>query len=101
MNSLRLDLQSTLEEILGSNKVYYQPPARVDYPCIIYDKSDYALEFANDKRYKTATEYIITVIGKEADNEEICYKLMDLPYCNFDRRFISDNLYHDVFTLFL
>ena len=34
----RLELQSKLEEILGSRQVYYQPPetVKMEYPAIVY-----------------------------------------------------------------
>lgn len=96
----RLDLQELLEEKLGNNRVYFQPPSSLVYPCIIYEKKDYDVLNADDRKYFMKARYTITLIGKSADNDTVCKKLLDIPYCSFDRRFISDNLYHDVFNLY-
>ena len=38
----RIELQSKLEELLGSRQVYYQPPetVKMEYPAIVYSKSN-------------------------------------------------------------
>lgn len=97
----RLELQSKLEEILGSRNVYYQPPSNINigYPAIVYSKSNYKSTHANDAVYSIKTRYSITVIDKKPDNEVI-EKIMGLPYCSYDRHYTSDNLNHDVLTLY-
>ena len=37
-----LRLQETLETILGSENVYFQPPEsyKIEYPCIIYERAN-------------------------------------------------------------
>ncbi len=97
----RLELQTKLEELLGSENVYYQPPEsiKMEYPAIVYTKSNIQSRFANDKSYSQMTSYDITVIDKRPDNEVI-RKLLELPYCSFDRHFKSSNLNHDVLTLY-
>ena len=55
-----------------------------------------------DKRYcdiKLNKKIKIIVIDKKPDNEVI-NKLLELPYCSYDRQYVADNLYHDVFTLY-
>ena len=96
----RLELQELLEGVLGSNKVYYQASSRLFYPCIVYEKSDHFYNYADNLKYKNKVQYTVTLIGKTADNDEIVNKLLALDYCGYDRRFVSDNLYHDVFTLY-
>lgn len=100
MAKSRLLLQETLESILGSNKVYFQAPTKVTYPCIIYELSDRDELYADNLRYKTMKRYTIMLIGKNPDNDETVNKILDLDYCSFDRRYISDNLYHDVFDIY-
>lgn len=97
----RLNLQSLLEELLGSRNVYYQPPKgmMMNYPAIIYSKSDIDTKHANDKVYKKRKKYELIVIDKKPDNPVI-EELLLLPYCSFDRQYIADNLYHDVFKLY-
>lgn len=97
----RLELQSKLEELLGNRNVYYQPPEsiKLNYPAIIYSKSNLQNRFANDKRYSKISRYEITVIDRKPDNVVID-EILELPYCSFDRHYTADNLYHDTFTLY-
>ena len=79
----RLNLQSKLEELLGSR----------------YVKGKLTRVYANNKTYRLLTRYDLTVISNRPDNPVI-QKLLELPYCSYDRRYISDNLYHDSLTLY-
>ena len=97
----RIDLQNVLEKILGSRNVYYQPPEslKMSYPAIVYSRKTIDNLYANNSVYKQNYAYEITVIDKNPDNE-IVNKVSKLPTCRFDRHFKSDNLNHDVFTLY-
>lgn len=97
----RLELQAKLEELLGLNHVYYQPPEslRLEYPAIVYSKSKIETRKANNSTYSKFTRYDITVIDKRPDNPVID-KLMELPYCSYDRPYKADNLNHDVLSLY-
>lgn len=96
----RIELHNILIDIIGNSNVYYQPPSKMLYPCIVYDKNDYLQEYGDDIKYRIRTQYTITLIGKVTDNDSIIDKILELPFCAYDRRYISDNLYHDVFTLY-
>lgn len=100
MNS-RLKLQTLLEELLGSRNVYYQPPAtlRMKYPAIVYSRNDIETYHADDSVYLQKTGYTVTVLDKNPDSEYVG-KISMLPMCSFDRHYVSDNLHHDVFTLY-
>lgn len=97
----RIDLQNVLEELLGSRNVYYQPPEslKMSYPAIVYSRKTIDNSYANNSVYKQNYAYEITVIDKNPDGE-IVNKVSKLPTCRFDRHFKSDNLNHDVFTLY-
>lgn len=97
----RIDLQNLLETLLGSENVYYDPPTSLamKYPAIRYSKSDIDTVYANNSTYKSTKRYEIIVIDKKADNPVI-EKLLNLPYCSFDRHYKSDNLNHDVLILY-
>lgn len=97
----RNELQYLLEELLGSLHVYYQPPANIkmEYPAIVYSKSRIDVTRANNRAYSMNDRYEIIVIDKRPDNEVI-KKLLGIPYCTHDRHYKSDNLNHDVFTLY-
>lgn len=97
----RLELQSKLEELHGSENVYFQPPAtiKMNYPAIVYKKSKIDKIVANDKLYLKKTCYEVIVIDRKSDNNSID-KLLELPYCTWVRGYVVDGLYHDVFTLY-
>ena len=98
----RADLHQELVSVLGSNHVYFQPPetTKLIYPCIVYNLSSTDQRYADDKQYKFRDRYDVTIITK--DPELSVRKMMAERFqlCSFDRRFVSDNLYHDVFTLY-
>lgn len=97
----RLNLQTTLENILGSRNVYYQPPesVKMQYPAIVYFRNSIENNHANDSVYNQNVSYEIIVIYKDPDSE-IPIAVSQLPLCKFNRRYTADNLYHDVFTLY-
>lgn len=97
----RLELQSKLEELLGSRQVFSKPPEsrKIEYPAIMYSLKNIRRTFANNGTYYKMNCYEIIVIGKK-QNTEIMDKLLELPYCSYDRSYKADNLVHDVFTLF-
>ena len=102
----RTDLSAIFREILGTKykkyKVYFQPPAsqKMEYPCIRYEKTNYSTDYADDLIYRKNTHYTVTLIGFDPDNDDLIDRLLQLQYWSFDRRYIADNLYHDVFDLY-
>lgn len=97
----RLDLQTKFEEILGSRNVYFQPPASVkmQYPAIVYSLKNIEKNFANNLSYIVTPGYEVILIDKNPDSVYI-EKILELPYCGFDRHYTSDNLNHFVFTIY-
>jgi hypothetical protein len=97
----RPDLQSRFEEILGSSNVYFQPPEtiKLKYPCIIYSLTEIYTRNADDKHYSMQKVYTVTVISRDPDNR-IAEAILDYPKTRFDRRYVADNLYHDILTLY-
>lgn len=97
----REKLHSKLILLLGSNNVYYQPPAGKEmlYPCIRYSINEIDSKKANNLSYINTKGYNIIVISKSPDHEVI-EKLLELPMSSFDRHYVSDNLNHDVIKLF-
>lgn len=98
----RLELQSKLEELLGSRHVYYQPPEsiKMEYPAIVYSKNTYKSKPADDISYLLTKQYAVTVIDKKPDNSVIERLIESFPYCSHDRHYKADNLNHDVLTLY-
>lgn len=97
----RLELQTKLEELLGSRNVYFQPPetVKLSYPAIVYSREPIENRYANNGVYMQFVRYSVTVIDKNPDSE-IVPKISLLPMCRHDRHFKSNNLNHDVFTLY-
>lgn len=100
--STRLELHETLCDILGSRNAYFQPPesVKMKYPAIVYSRENIENRNANDSVYIQSPVYNITVIDEDPDSE-IVEKVSRLPMCRFDRHYKSDNLNHDVFTIYL
>jgi hypothetical protein len=95
------DLQKILEEKLSSRNVYYQPPESITmaYPAIRYALTNINSTYANNRAYNHLRCYEIIVISRTADNP-VVDKILGLPYCSYNRHYVSDNLHHDVLTLY-
>lgn len=98
----RLELHEELVEILGSEHVYFQPPASIKlvYPCIVYSRSDIDKKNADDGLYKSTNQYYVTVIDHDPDSEIPDNLLSHFAMCRFDRSFPSDNLNNSVLVLY-
>lgn len=99
--STRLELHEALCDILGTRNVYFQPneSTKMKYPAIVYSRSDFANEYANNGVYIQSPTYQVIVIDPDPDSE-IVDKIKMLPKCSFDRHYVADNLNHDSFTLY-
>lgn len=97
----RLILQTSLEDLLGSGNVYYQPPngLKLVYPCIVYNWDSADTKFADNNPYSFRRRYQVTIIDRNPDSL-IPEKVAALPMCLFDRFFTADNLNHSVFNLY-
>ena len=97
----RIELQTILEDILGSRNVYYQPPANITlkFPAIVYSLSKIRHPYANNYKYLENRSYELTLIDPDPDSEYV-NDILRLPHCEFDRLFKSDNLNHFTFTLY-
>lgn len=97
----RAELQTKLKEILGSDNVYFQPPASVaiKYPAIVYQRDTTQIHHAGNGLYASYKRYQITVIDRNPDSV-IPDKVLELPMCSHDREFVADGLNQDVFTLY-
>lgn len=103
----RLELHETLCEIIniteidGDRHTYYNTPesVKMKYPAIRYKRTKPNVIHANDAMYKNMRAYELTVIDADPDSE-IVTKVEQLPYCSFDRSYVSDNLNHTTFTIY-
>ena len=97
----RLSLQTQLEELLGSRNVYFQPPesVKMNYPAIVYELDDISNSHADDGVYLSRKRYSITLIDGDPDSIFVD-KIANLPTCNFNRHYKSDNLNHWNFSIY-
>lgn len=88
-------------QILGSDNVYFQPPAnvRMQYPAIKYELSGISVGHADDRPYRSAKKYQVTIIDRNPDSF-LPDMVQALPFCSFDRHYAADNLNHWVFSLY-
>lgn len=98
----RIQLHEKLLALFGSNRVYFQPPPTIEmsYPAIVYNLDGIYTRAANNGKYVKEDRYIVTFIHKDPDINYSDEMFAIFPMCSFDRRFVSDNLYHDVYTLY-
>lgn len=101
--SQRLGLQNELEKVMdGSGKVYYLPDLNVklSYPCIVYELSNEEFTKANNKVYGSLDYYDVVIIDKDPTTP-IKDRLVRHGFggIRFDRRYLSDNLYHFVYRI--
>lgn len=103
----RTDFHQILCKILDcpvtgkSCRVFFQPPASIQltYPCIVYNFEDIDNDYANNTKYISTRRYSVILIDKNPDSEYI-ELLNQLPLAEYDRHYTSDNLYHDVFSIY-
>lgn len=97
----RLQLRKTLEKINGVKNIYYAPTVntKIEYPCIRYSLNRRTAIHADDKKYIKGESFIITFITRDVTKATaVLEQLEEIPFCNFDRTYVADGLYHYVYT---
>lgn len=92
-----------LHEVFGkSQQVYYDPPEslKMVYPAIVYVRKKIDTVNADNKKFMIYDRYQVTYIHKDKDDPMID-KILDLSLCEHVNQFKADDLYHDVFTLYI
>ena len=97
----RYTLHENLCALLGTRYCYFQPPEslKLQFPCIVYELDKLSTKHADNKPYSLSKFYTITYIYTDPD-DSLPEKIAMLPTCSFNRHFVSDGLYHDVFKLY-
>jgi hypothetical protein len=100
MDQRRRDLHTILLT-MGTSHVYFQPPSdvQIQYPCIVYQRDNADVKFADNSPYHNTKRYQVTVIDENPDSD-IPDKVSALPLCLFNRFFVQGNLNHDVYVLY-
>ena len=102
----RLSLDEVLATVLnltesdGDRHTYFNPlpSVRMKYPAIKYSLNTMNTRFANNGVYRNTPSYEVTLIDTNPDSEYVA-KILQIPYCRFDRFYIADNLNHWTFTI--
>lgn len=97
----RLEFHRIIEALPGVKKAWYQRPPKNNINldnCIVYSGKP-GIRYADNHAYLKGTYYTVTFIHSDPDSETVDV-ILELPYSSFDRQFISDDLYHDVFIIF-
>ena len=97
----REELQSTLESLLGSRNVYYNPPQNLEmkYDAIRYSLSNIQSKYANNIKYSKMKCYDLIVISKRPD-PAVVDKILEMPYSSLNRPYVAENLHHYPITLY-
>ena len=97
----REDLQKMLEEILGSKNVYFQAPPNtgMKYPAIVYSFERFKRRNADNQPYILTGQWQITHMYKSIKNDLKEMFIFEIPCCAFDRRMITDGIYHDYYSI--
>ena len=105
-----MDSRLTLDEVLasilnltepdGDRHTYFNPPPSVQmrYPAIKYSLKNINSDFANNSVYITTPSYEVTLIDENPDSEYV-NKILQIPYCSFDRFYVANNLNHWTFII--
>lgn len=99
----RLELHERLCDCLGTRQVYFQPPetVKMKYPSIVYSVDNDQTLKADNLKYTKFRRYSVTIIDKDPDST-LPQKIEEsFRYFSFDRSFVSDNLNHFVYTIFV
>ena len=98
----RQNLHDELASLLGSDHVYYQPPQnfQMKYPCIIYSLSPGDTLHADNSLYRYVDRYTVTHISRKPDDNLAKNLLSVFEKSRYVRRFVSDNLYHDIYEIY-
>lgn len=97
----RKPLQDLLEDILGSDQVWFQEPGTQDmqYPCIVYEREDIDVKFADNSPYFKKNRWLVTVMDWNPDSP-IAAKIEDRPLTSVSRFYAADNLNHFAFIMY-
>lgn len=101
LENRRVDLHYKLVNILGTDKVYFQPPEtiKMSYPAIVYERYRINKINACNSLYAKGATYKVTVIDKNPCSI-IVEKIIDsFPTAKHIRHTTYDNLNQDVFEI--
>jgi hypothetical protein len=96
----RLALHEELS--LFTAHLYFQPPSghQMQFPCIVYNKTNKMRHYASDVVYLSQQEYQITVIDNDPDSTIADRIEKHFKSCGITSYFTVDNLHHTNLSLY-
>ena len=99
----RTEFHEKLESVLGSKRVYFQPPEQLEVgpgDRIVYSLTEEPTRKANNNTYIQDRGYSVIFITEDPDSPIIDLIPRRFSHCTFGRPYVSDNLYHYIYTIF-
>ena len=98
----RVDIQEKFKFLLGSNNVYYQPPAnlKMKYPAIVYSLDGLDVKRFDNTRLINKNCFSVTHIYRNESENLVETILKNFEYISFDNRSIVDGIYNDHYTIY-
>lgn len=98
----RLEFHTKLETVPRVKGIYFQRPPTMDmkYPCILYKGEPNIRYYADNGIYMKGTKYTLYYIHDDPDDDNVELLLTLFPYTTYDRQYVADGLYHDVYIIF-
>ena len=98
----RVDIQEKFKFLLGSNNVYYQPPAnlKMKYPAIVYSLDGLDVKRFDNRRLINKNCFSVTHIYRNESENLVETMLKNFEYISFDNRSIVDGIYNDHYTIY-
>lgn len=96
----RLELHTRLLTFIPN--VYYQPPSNIkmQYPCVVYNKTGKDRKFSNNDVYLSTQEYQIMLIEHNPDSTLADEIERGFTSCVISRYYTMDNLNHTILNLY-
>ena len=97
------DIGKLLHTLPVQDEIHFQPSesVKLKYPCILYEFDGYRDFHGDDGRHIVRESFTVTHIYKDP-TQNLRETIRSLfSYVRFDRVFIADNLYHDVYSVYM
>jgi len=97
----RAEMQTLLEGLIGNSNVYFQAPPNtgMHYPCFVYKFVRFNIDNADNQPYLVSGHWEIHHMYKSIKNDLKEKLALEVPFCTFDRRIVSDGVYNDYYII--
>lgn len=101
-DNVKPPMYDALVAFMEGENVYFQPPEslKLVYPCIVYNLSGINVIRADNIPYNVAQKFDVTIMDLDPNSGRPEKFIKTFTTSAFVTHFISDNVYHDVFTVY-